>query len=371
MNVLFASSSFPCSQKDWRSVFVRHQLEGLARLSKVSLAVWAPKGQVDQPIRFCLQGDDERWLAELMEGGGLAHLLRSKPATGVLKAAILLYRLRRCYRENANADLFHINWMQNALSMPRGKTPLVLTALGSDLQLLRLPGMVPMIRRAIKARPVTICPNAEWMEAPLLDAFGDLARIQTVPFGIEKCWYEVRRRPDPEPQWLVVSRLTKAKLGPLFEWCEPLFKNQRRKLILIGPMQEQIVLPEWIAYVGAETPARLCARWFPTATGLLSLSTHAEGRPQVMLEAMASGLPLVASDNSAHRDIIMKASSGRTVVDAQQLAATLQDLEQPEVNSRMGEQGRHWVSGQLGDWDACARRYLAVYQDLQERHFRD
>ena len=66
--------------------------------------------------------------------------------------------------------------------------------------------------------------------------------------------------------WLMVSRITRAKLGHLLDWGEGLF-GENRKLHLLGPMQENIELPGWIEYHGPTNPAELVSKWFPKRTG--------------------------------------------------------------------------------------------------------
>ena len=186
-----------------------------------------------------------------------------------------------------------------------------LRVLGTDLKILQLPLMKSVLRRVMRQRCSDHLPNAEWMEAPLQAAFGDVARIQPVVFGIDPVWYAVQRQPSAErPVWLAVTRLTRDKLGPLLEWSEPLFKGQGRQLHLLGPMQEQVALPDWVHYHGPATPEAIAGQWFPQAHGLVTLSRHAEGRPQVMLEAMAAGLPIIASEMPAHADLVQPGSTG-------------------------------------------------------------
>ena len=111
--------------------------------------------------------------------------------------------------------------------------------------------------------------------------------------------------------------------------------------------------------------------WFPKARGLITLSRHAEGRPQVMLEAMASALPIVASRMPAHADIVADGSTGILCGDQSEYAAALERLEQPEVNRTFGESAREWVMREMGTWDDCAARYVRVYRRLLESPVHD
>ncbi len=66
-----------------------------------------------------------------------------------------------------------------------------MTVLGTDLKLLGLPLVKTLLRRVMRGRKVAICPNAEWMREPLELAFGDLAQVCPVPFGIDPVWYAI------------------------------------------------------------------------------------------------------------------------------------------------------------------------------------
>jgi glycosyltransferase involved in cell wall biosynthesis len=129
-------------------------------------------------------------------------------------------------------------------------------------------------------------------------------------------------------------------------------------------MQEDITLPGWIHYHGPTNPAELQATWFPESTGLITLSRHDEGRPQVMLEAMAAGLPIIASDLPAHQDLLIHRQTGWIADTPASLLEALDFLEMAENNTSIGNAARAWIRQEIGDWDDCAARYRRAYVDL-------
>ena len=365
LSVMMVATSYPATTEDWRGRFIREVACALARRNDIALALWAPPGQQEPDVGDGLLGSDGTWLRGLMQRGGIAHQLRSNPFTAIPSILSLLFRLRRRYNRG-NAGLHHINWLQNLLPMPRGQGPVLVTALGTDMKLLRLPGVRLLLRHAMRGRAVAICPNAEWMIPELERSFGDIAMIRSIPFGIDPGWYALERtfESGQVPKWLCVSRITADKIGPLFDWTAPMFSNGRAELHLIGPMQEQVTLPQWVHWHGSASPDELRTKWFPCVHGLISLSRHSEGRPQVMLEALASGLPVIASRLPAHDDLLGNCDAGWLCADETEVMAALRALADPALNRTLGLHGRVRMHADIGTWDDCAARYGDVYREL-------
>lgn len=366
MRVLMVSTSYPADDRDWHGRFIADMALSLSRRADVNIKLWAPPGDLSPGIESATESNESQWLRRLQDRGGIAHILRGAPMTSGPAIWGLLRRLRKAYRRHAHwADVVHVNWLQNALPLWGTRQPALVTVLGSDYGLLRLPSMVSLLRAALRGRRCILAPNAPWMSARLVEAFGDLAEVRPIPFGVDADWFTVtRHKPaDSVVHWLVVTRLTRAKLGNLFNWGRSQFDG-RRMLHLFGPMQEQIELPPWVHYHGPTNPTELRKRWFPRAAGLMSLSRHDEGRPQVMLEAMAAGLPVIASDLPAHRDCVRHGANGWIVRDQVELGLALSQLEVPSTNQQVGQAARDWARTDIGNWEDCAARYACAYERL-------
>ncbi|WIM05475.1 MAG: glycosyltransferase family 4 protein [Candidatus Nitricoxidivorans perseverans] len=363
-----SSTSYPSGMDDWKGLFIRHLADALARRPDIRLGLWAPPGETHPKVSPAATARESRWLAQLMLDGGVAHAIRSGGARALTTPATLLWFLHRAYRRQTDLDLYHVNWLQNALPLPANGKPLLVSVLGTDMELLRKPLMRSLLRRVFRHRRTMICPNAEWMVAPLETLFGDLADVRFVPFGIDPVWFGIERPPlaGNAHQWIVVSRLTRAKLGSLFEWCAPLFEGRERELHLFGPRQEAVQVPPWIRYHGPASPEALSRDWFPNAAGLITLSRHAEGRPQVMLEAMAAGLPILASRLPAHENIVRHGKTGWLCDGPEDVAQGVGQFEEAELNRQAGRAARDWAAAEIGTWDDCAQRYASLYARLMK-----
>ena len=362
LDVLMATTSYPADSADWKGRFI-HELAGsLDRTGQAHVMLWGPAGQLPGNVATANSAEDQIGLQRWVDAGVIAHLVRQRPASGVVAAIGILSRLRKaCLR--SRADLYHANWLQLALGLPDDGRPAYVSVLGSDLCLLRKPGMTRMLRRAFARRRTLLAPNAGWMGTELRARFGDVAEVRPNPFGVAPRWFDIAREPVSPAEWLVVSRVTRNKLGHLIDWGEGLFDPNRR-LRLLGPMQERLALPGWIEHAGPTDPDALQHRWFPRTAGLLTLSRHDEGRPQVIIEAMAAGLPVIASAIAAHTDLIRHGETGWLVDSREELAAALRQAEAPASGVDVGRNARRWIREHIGTWDDCASRCVNAYRDL-------
>ncbi len=108
---------------------------------------------------------------------------------------------------------------------------------------------------------------------------------------------------------------------------------------------------------------------------LPSVHDHAgnvDGLPNTLLEAMASGLPIVASDVVGVPTVITNQMHGLLVPEGDAAAlgeAIATILHQPAFAATLGQAARARVEREL-TWPQTAQRYLAVYQQALARHQR-
>ena len=99
------------------------------------------------------------------------------------------------------------------------------------------------------------------------------------------------------------------------------------------------------------------------ASDLFVFPSRLEGMPNSILEAMAAGLPVVASDNPAHAEIVR--GGGGTVYQsrAELLDAVDRLLADPSERERIGRESRRYVSERYS-FDAAVEAYLRLYREL-------
>lgn len=366
MKILFVSTSYPIDDFDWKGRFIERMLCGLSEMD-ISLYVWAPPGKLPDKVKYSVSGKEMAWLERLSREGGIAHKIRKGPFHAVIWGSGLLLRLSDMYKRVSDVDIYHVNWLQNILTIPDNRKPILVSVLGSDLSLLNLPGMKSALKRVFKRHHAILAPNNGWMVPVLEKHFGGVAEVREIKFGIDDVFYNLERSVSANPRiWIAVTRITRDKIGPLFDWGESCFK-EKDELHVIGPVTEKISLPVWIKYHDPANLSDIRELWLKRACALITLSLHSEGLPQIVLEAMAAGVPVLASPHSSHREVIDHKKSGWIAGSADEFREGISFLSNPEINVSVGLSAKKTILEICGTWNNAAERYHNAYNELMQR----
>jgi glycosyltransferase involved in cell wall biosynthesis len=102
---------------------------------------------------------------------------------------------------------------------------------------------------------------------------------------------------------------------------------------------------------------------FYSHAGAFVLPSSHEGLPIAILEALSYGLPVIASDIPANREINLDAGSYFPVGDIPALAQRLTDIARTPRSDAAREARRRWVADTY-DWDRIVRQTYAVYSQV-------
>jgi len=128
-----------------------------------------------------------------------------------------------------------------------------------------------------------------------------------------------------------------------------------RAMVAARGVEPWTTLPGQIPYPDA-------ARWLSLGSVAVSPKTSLTEANGKLLNYMACGLPVVATDTLVNREILGDAGVYVPVGDVETLASRLVDLLQaPERRRRLGETLRHRVEAEF-EWTTLTDRMLAVYR---------
>jgi len=181
---------------------------------------------------------------------------------------------------------------------------------------------------------------------------------------------------DGRPNILFVGRMEKRKgfryLMRAFPYVVEAIPEAR--LIVAGAYEKEDKEPfvryarmhklNSIKFVGRISQAEL-PRYYKTCDVFCAPSTGFESFGIVLLEAMAAGKPIVATDIFGYRSVVDQGQEGMLVEPENERAlaeAIIILLRNPNLRRDMGERGQRKAARY--DWPLVARQVLAVYEEL-------
>src|SRR4051794_25734766 len=215
------------------------------------------------------------------------------------------------------------------------------------------------------------------------DVAGDLKRagapVQLIPNGVDLA----RFRPAPPPPAEILTILAVGRLVPkkgfpvLIRAAARLLAPFRLRIVGEGPERANIEaaiaehgLGDRVELVGPRThddlPAEYAAAHIVVVPSVTDATGDRDGLPNVVLEAMSSGRPVVASDVGAVASAVVDGRTGVLVPpgDAEALAGALEFLvDQPDMRERLGREARARVEADF-ELNSCTARLRAFLETV-------
>lgn len=389
MRILSFTTLFPNPEEPTRGIFVRNRMAAVAAHADLLVVapvnagrnprVWRtplrrrdPAGfDVLHPRYAVLPGLLKGWDAAFLHGevlpqvrGALAGAYEGKPD---------LVDAHYAYPDGAAAA-----------RLARGLgVPLVLTVRGSDLEVLARsePQRGPIARTLRAASGVVAVAQSLARRAIELGAERD--RVHVVPNGVDVARFRpldrvaARERlgiPGRERVLLCVARLDPVKgldfLVDAFAMLRSRAGAPPATLHLVGEGPERHALEEQIGRLGlgravtlhgAAAPEDL-PTWY-AAADVVALTSHSEGCPNVVTEALACGRPVVATTVGGVPDLVHDGENG-LLIPSRDPAVAADCLERALAQTwnadAIAMRGRR-------SWDVVAHEQLLVYRDAVAR----
>jgi glycosyltransferase involved in cell wall biosynthesis len=242
------------------------------------------------------------------------------------------------------------------------------------------PGVAKKVQSTLDAATGVLCVSDALQQKA--EQLTDAEKVQTVPIGADPDSFPVNKRDqirrelgiDPETKLvLFVGQFTDRKGIP--EICELLQRvddgdtefafighgGDKREMLEKALKSSQYSTEHLYTGVDSET----LQRWY-AAADLLLLPSHAEGRPTVIYEAMASETAVLASAVGGVPEQVDDGVTGALVPpgDVATLAETLESvLDDPETLATMGRRGLDRLRSQGWTWADHATRLQNIHTE--------
>ena len=340
LQILTFTTLYPSQVRPQHGIFVETRLRKLLESGAVTASVTAPcpwfplaspwfgrhslfARQPRDEIRFGLRVDHPRYLQLPKIGMSVAPL-------AIFTA--LLPVLRRQLREGRDFDLIdaHYFYPDGAAAVLLGRAlgrPVVITARGSDLNIIAR-HVIPRrwIRWAARHADGLVAVSAG-LRQRLVELGVPAERVRVLRNGADLTLFrpydqEAARQKlgFTRPSVLAVGNLVALKRHNLM--IEALPQLPEVHLVIVGDGPERAAIEnlarkrsvaDRVQFLGRLPQDRL-PEIYSAADLLLLVSTH-EGWPNVLLESMACGTPVVVSEIGGITDIVAAAEAGRIVAD--------------------------------------------------------
>lgn len=385
MKVLLLTTSFPLTKESRSGVFVLRLIESLPDHVRTTVLTpddcgtenYATSSRYElRPFRYA----PKNWqrLAH-GEGGITAALGQSKLNLLLLPALLCSCFIATCWQAR-KADLIHANWSINGVIAGIAgrllKKPVITTLRGSDVNLMAKSGLMRLLVRycfVMSRQVVTVSPSLQQTLATCFPAFTN--KISMIANGIAPAFFAASEKRDnaaAPPRFLYAGNLIPGKgVQVILEAAASLTeKDWLLDIVGDGPEREKLEafcqangLNGKVRFHGTVAPERMPD--FMANADIFVFASFAEGRPNVVLEAMAAGLPVLASSIPAVQDLITPGKEGLLFPpgDARQLTSQMvQLLSSPTERRSIGEQARRTVAALGLSWEETGRRYATLYK---------
>jgi len=373
-------------------IFVKNLVKSLAKSALVTVVTPGDDQKIliskDAPEELVICHYAPRKFQTLAhKPGGIPARMRNNRLSILLVPLLMLSMLLNIVIRARDYDVIHCNWAVSGfmVSLLRWfiKIPIATTLRGEDVNKSASKLSLQMLKKCLKASDKVILVSTE-MRDELIKLFPQYkSKLHVIHNGVDSMFLEsdvaVNTHKDKKT---VLRMITVASLIPrknvsfilsALEICQK--RGLDFEFVVIGEGEEYSKLiafserarmsksVKFLGQLGPEAVARELSK-----SPIFITSSHHEGRPNVVVEAMAAGACVLASDISGHRELIKDTGAGLIfdLKKAEDLTDLLCDLaSSPTKIKLLGNKARNYVVENGLTWDYCADNYRLLFESLQ------
>lgn len=234
---------------------------------------------------------------------------------------------------------------------------------------LTLPFHLKNERNAYTGSDVIFTMSEANREVLITDYGIEAIKIRIIPHGVDTSKFHRKRRRIDKTTLLFVGALTKRKGVEYLIKAFKEIENKDVKLVLIGEGRERKNLESMVKGLGLKNvefkgyleDEELIKHY--NMADIFVLPSLKEGFGQVLLEAMACGLPIIATDASAIPEVVGNAGILVGPKNPKALASAIRMLiDDEELRDELGEMGRKRVEENF-TWEKVVDQTVRVYEE--------
>jgi glycosyltransferase involved in cell wall biosynthesis len=289
-----------------------------------------------------------------------------------------------------HCDLIHAHWTLSGGAALWGRAlhrkPVLVTVQGSDIFQMAKSKAGAWFTRSVLNGSDQVTALSHALKDAAVQAGAKPEKIAIVPNGVDIQRFtppaEDERGQSSEPPIILFTGFLIKRKGVryLLEALALLPPNLLPyRAVIVGEGPEEDALRQQVATLGLGgrvefagfQPQAVVSEWMRQAR-LFVLPSLEEGQGVVLLEALASGTPVVASDVDGMRDVVIPEVGYRVAAaDPAALAAALEQLLRSDAATwqRMSQAARARAV-QVYDWDKIAARFVAIYEQMTAQQAR-
>ncbi|MBI2105578.1 glycosyltransferase [Candidatus Woesearchaeota archaeon] len=392
MKIVILTTSFPGYEGHLQSPFIYKLAKSLSKENKVKVICpyygkpSKKKEQIGNMEVYRFQYAPIR-LQKLTAEGGIPSSLKESFIAKLNMPFFLVSFLIKSINKSRECDIIHAQWALSGLIGIIVKKiwykPLIITTRGAAVNDAMKSKTMKKILLYIFNNTDFITPNNE-SHIEIIKQLGiSEDKLSVVPNGVDIELFKPRNKekirrelnlPNDKKIILFVGWLIERKGVKYFlEAASRMIKENENTLFLIvgsGILEKELKkyaaeleLDNYVKFLGAKNSEEI--PYWMNASDIFILPSLSEGRPNVVAEAVSSGLPVIATRVNGTPELIDDGKTGFLipVKDSYAIYEKLKIiLENEKLMIELGKNARKFILKNGYTWDKCASQYLSIYK---------
>lgn len=389
------TTSFPAHKQGFQSIFILEIANSIAKkgidVDVVTPYFKASKKKKKEKIRKINVHRFKYFLPTslqvLREGGGIpSNLRRSWFARLQLPFFLFTYFLKGL-KISKKCDIIHSQWSLSGLVgvfiKKITKKPLLVTVRGSDLNMSLKNPIFKRIIKFVFKNADKITTVGENLKKSILSLGISKEKVALTLNGVNTDLFKKRDKNKIRKKIglhqtkkiiLLVGWLVKEKgIGYLINSI-PNLENKNIQLLLIGEGNDKKLFKKQIAllklknnvfFLGTKSQEELVPYY--NAADIFALPSLSEGRPNTILEAMASETPIISTSVGGIPELIINNKTGILIKPKNkiEIANSINKLlKNKKLQTKLGKNARKFIIDNKLNWEGCADKYIKEYKAL-------